>query len=211
MSDPSTSPSRERRRKRSLLMLALQTVTVALVGGLLGLLVYRLVVSGHGAAVVAAVRAGKKPRAPRFDLKVIWRHAETWPPRYAGAAEGAHLSTRDLKGLPAVVNFWASWCLPCKSEAPRLVAAASANRGKVLVLGVDVEDFTSDARSFLRRYKINYPSVRDGSSSTYDGYGLTGLPETYYLDKRGRLLGHTLGEASVAELRRQIAKIEARG
>src|SRR5439155_6920935 len=91
MSDPSTSPSRERRRKRPLLMLALQTVTVALVGGLLGLLVYRLAVSGHGAAVAAAVRAGKKPRAPRLDLNVIWRRAETWPPGYAGAARADRL------------------------------------------------------------------------------------------------------------------------
>ena len=205
-----TELSRDRKQRRPSLMLILQAGTVALVGGLLGLLVYRLAVSGHGAAVAAAVREGKKPRAPRFDLKVIWRRAETWPPRYAGAARADHLSTHDLKGLPAVVNFWASWCVPCKSEAPRLVAAASANRGKALFLGVDVEDFTGDARSFLRRYRINYPSVRDGTSSTYDGYGLTGLPETYYLDARGRLVGHTLGEASGDELRRQIARIEGR-
>ncbi len=181
------------------------------VGGLLGLLAYRLVVSGRGGAVVAAVREGKKPKAPSFHLKVIWQRPDTWPARYADVATADRLSTGELRGMPVVMNFWASWCIPCKREAPRFVASATANKGKVLFLGVDVQDFTSDARKFLRHYKVNYPSVRDGTRSIYDKYGLTGVPETYYLDARGRLVAHTLGEVSVDELERQVANLERRG
>jgi cytochrome c biogenesis protein CcmG/thiol:disulfide interchange protein DsbE len=210
MSEPTPEQSDTRKQRRSAFSLALQTGTLIFVGGLLGLLVYRLIVSGRGGAVVAAVRAGKKPKAPSFDLKVIWQRPDTWPTRYAGAGKADRLSTADLRGIPVVMNFWASWCNPCKREAPRFVTSATANKGRVLFLGVDVQDLTSDARKFLRRYKITYPSVRDGSRSTYDKYGLTGVPETYYLDARGRLVAHTIGEVSTDELERQVAKLEGR-
>jgi cytochrome c biogenesis protein CcmG/thiol:disulfide interchange protein DsbE len=81
----------------------------------------------------------------------------------------------------------------------------------VLFLGVDVQDFTSDARKFLGRHHVNYPSVRDGTPSTYDKYGLTGVPETYYMDARGRLVAHSLGEVSTRELEAEVAKIEGEG
>jgi cytochrome c biogenesis protein CcmG, thiol:disulfide interchange protein DsbE len=76
-------------------------------------------------------------------------------------------------------------------------------------LGVDVQDFESDARSFLERYDTNYVSVRDGGSSTYENYGLTGIPETYYLDARGRVVAHAVGEVSPDELEAGIANAVA--
>ena len=75
----------------------------------------------------------------------------------------------------------------------------------VLFIGIDVQDFKSDARQFLRRYKANYVSVRDGGSSTYEAYGLTGLPETFHLDARGRVVAHTVGQLSREELGDGIA------
>jgi cytochrome c biogenesis protein CcmG/thiol:disulfide interchange protein DsbE len=107
-----------------------------------------------------------------------------------------------------VINFWASWCIPCRHEAPLLVASARAHAGDVAFLGVDVQDLKSDARGFLRKYHVNYVSVRDGPGGTYDDYGLTGLPETYYVDARGRLIGHYAGEVSRAQLE---AGIQAAG
>lgn len=75
----------------------------------------------------------------------------------------------------------------------------------MLFIGIDVQDFKSDARQFLRRYKANYVSVRDGGSSTYEAYGLTGLPETFHLDARGRVVAHTVGQLSREELGDGIA------
>jgi cytochrome c biogenesis protein CcmG/thiol:disulfide interchange protein DsbE len=208
MGDRGNEPAVGTRRRRSPLGIAVQAATMIFVGGLLGLLVYRLIVSERGGRVVAAIREGRKPKAPRFELKVIWQRPDTWPGRYARLAAVDRLATGDLRGMPVVMNFWASWCIPCKHEAPRFVAAAAAHTGRALFLGVDVQDFTSDARKFLRRYKVNYPSVRDGTPSTFNKYGLTGVPETYYVDPRGRLVAHTIGEVSRAELQRQLRALE---
>jgi cytochrome c biogenesis protein CcmG/thiol:disulfide interchange protein DsbE len=106
------------------------------------------------------------------------------------------VSLLELRGTPVVMNFWASWCIPCGREAPRLNASARTHRGEVLFLGIDVKDFSSDARRFLRKHNVNYVSVRDGGGGVYDDYGLTGLPETYFLDRRGRIVAHVLGEIS---------------
>ena len=110
------------------------------------------------------------------------------------------MSLSELRGEPVVLNFWASWCVPCGREAPRLAASATAHRGEVVFLGLDVKDFSGDARKFLRTHKVNYVSVRDGGSRLYNEYGLTGLPETYFLDPRGRIVEHVIGEISRAQL-----------
>lgn len=169
------------------------------------MLVQRTLAKGAGPHLVSEVRAGKTPSAPDFALTVIWPHAETWPPELRSALADERVSPGELRGYPVVMNFWASWCLPCKAEAPRLVASATAHAGEVVFLGLDVQDFRSDARRFLERYETNYVSVRDGGDSTYSAYGLTGLPETYFLDRRGRVIAHSVGEISEAELEAGIA------
>jgi cytochrome c biogenesis protein CcmG/thiol:disulfide interchange protein DsbE len=176
-----------------------------LVALLVGLLAVRTLAAGAGAELVSEIKDGKKPPAPDFDLPVIWPQAETWPLELRPALADDRLSLLELRGYPVVVNFWASWCGPCKAEAPRLVASAQRHAGKVVFLGVDVQDFESDARSFLERYDTNYVSVRDGGSSTYENYGLTGIPETYYLDAHGRVVAHAVGEISPEELEAGIA------
>ena len=185
----------------------LQLFTLGLVAGLLALLVWRVITHGQGARLVSEIKAQKKPAAPSFDLKVLWDHTETWPRGLILATRDGRISLAELRGYPVVLNFWASWCIPCKAEAPRLAAAARSHAGQVALLGIDTEDFSSDARRFLRRYRANYVSVRDGSSSTGDRYGLTGVPETYYLDRRGRILAHSVGEVSTSELAQGIALI----
>lgn len=108
---------------------------------------------------------------------------------------------------PVVINFWASWCVPCAREAPRLNASARQHRGKLVFLGIDVQDFTRDPRRFLRRHHVNYVSVRARGDSTFTGYGLTGLPETYYLDARGRIVAYSVGEVSRVELESGISQV----
>jgi cytochrome c biogenesis protein CcmG, thiol:disulfide interchange protein DsbE len=199
-------PGPEAPRRRPRLRLLLQGAAVSVVGLLLALLVFRTLAEEAGPHLVSEVRAGNKPTAPDFDLAVIWPRAETWPMEVRAALADTRVSPRELRGYPVVVNFWASWCVPCKAEAPRLTSAARRYAGEVAFLGVDVQDFEGDARRFLERYETNYVSVRDGGSSTYDAYGLTGLPETYYLDPDGRVVAHSVGEISAAELEAGIRK-----
>jgi cytochrome c biogenesis protein CcmG, thiol:disulfide interchange protein DsbE len=201
------TPPREqaaRKRARPLLRFA-QLGTLALVAGLLGLLVWKVVERERGPNLVKEIRVGKMPPAPGFDLSVIWPHSETWPPMLRRALADGKVSPAELNGRPLVINFWASWCIPCRHEAPHLAASARAHAGRVAFLGIDVEDLRSDARRFLRRYRVNYVSVRDGGGSTYDDYGLTGVPETYWIDARGRIVAHYAGQVSRQQLEQGIA------
>jgi cytochrome c biogenesis protein CcmG, thiol:disulfide interchange protein DsbE len=196
--------------RRSSLRLLLRAGAVSVVALLIVLLAWRTLEKGAGPHLVSEVKAGSKPLAPEFDLPVLWSRADTWPPRLGPALADGRLSLGELRGYPVVVNFWASWCVPCKAEAPRLVSSAKAHAGAVIFLGVDVQDFESDARRFLERYETNYVSVRDGGDSTYSAYGLTGLPETYFLDARGRVGRHEVGEMSAEELETGIARAMSR-
>jgi cytochrome c biogenesis protein CcmG, thiol:disulfide interchange protein DsbE len=186
--------------RRSPLGWGLMIASLALVSGLLGLLAYRVAQGNPGKDLVTSIREGKTPTAPNFPLKVLWGHSETWPASARSSLADGRVSLSELRGLPIVLNFWASWCIPCGSEAPRFAASARLHRAEVVFLGLDVKDFSGDARKFLRRYRVNYVSVRDGGSRTYDTYGLTGLPETFFLDRRGRIVAHTIGEIRRSEL-----------
>lgn len=193
--------------KRHPLVRAAQLLGVAVVSGLLALLIWRVIDSGRGAHLVSLIREGKKPQAPAFNLPVIWDREETWPADARGALADGKLSPAELRGHPVVVNFWASWCIPCKAEAPRLAASAREHSGQVIFLGIDVQDFKSDARRFLKRFDTPYVSVRDGAGSIYSGYGRTGVPETYWIDARGRIVAHYPGEVSRAQLEAGVQQV----
>jgi len=150
-----------------------QLVALAAVAGLLGLLVWRLTHQSHPPRLGAP--------APSFSLR-----------RIDGAGT---LDLASLHGKAVVLNFWASWCVPCKGEAAMLEQAWKQYRSQgVVFLGVDYHDVTSDARTFLTHHGITYPTVQDGSGAVGDRYGLTGVPETYFIDRNGRLVGaHVVG------------------
>jgi len=115
------------------------------------------------------------------------------------------LTLRTLRGHPVVLNFWASWCIACRAEATLLGGAAATNPDVVFV-GVDVQDLRGDAIGFLRRYGVTYTAVWDKTNSTYVNYGLTGVPETYYIERRGRIVAHDTGAVSETSLALGIRK-----
>jgi cytochrome c biogenesis protein CcmG/thiol:disulfide interchange protein DsbE len=157
--------------------------------------------------LVAAIARGETPAAPVFDLPVIWNRPGNWPRRARLALADDRVALDELHGTPTVLNFWASWCIPCKEEAPFLAAAAQAHRGDVALLGLDIQDFTSDARRFLDKLDVPYPSVRETGDKTHTAYGLTGVPETYYIDGRGRIVAHTAGAVTRDDLDRDISRL----
>jgi cytochrome c biogenesis protein CcmG/thiol:disulfide interchange protein DsbE len=184
----------------------LQAAAVCLVAALIAVFVWRVVAGSEGRHFLERVRAGNAPAAPPFELTVIWDRVDTWPRSLRTALADGKLALLELRGYPVVLNVWASWCVPCKKEAPVLAASARAHAGEVVFLGMDVQDFVSDARHFLRKYDAPYVSVRDGSGKASSAYGLTGVPETFYIDARGRAVAHSLGEVSRRELEAGIAR-----
>ena len=172
-------------------MKAVRVVVVAAVLGLLGLLVWD-VAHGTGPGVAQKVDKGKIVTAPNLDL-----------PRLDS---GGRLSLASLRGKVVVVNFWESYCIPCKEEARRVAAAARAWRTKgVVFVGVNAFDTKSAARAYLHRYGIDYPNIRDGVGDTFGRWGVTGVPETFFIDRRGRVVPpHIAGPASREDLERGI-------
>lgn len=98
-----------------------------------------------------------------------------------------------LRGKPVVVNIWASWCGPCRVEAPLLQRAAVRYRGDVVFIGVDSSDDMDAGRGFLDRFRITYPNVFDESGSIRAALGLQGFPTTYIFNRQGRLEAKVFG------------------
>ena len=161
------------------LKLGAQVLAVGLVALLLALLIWK-VASGSGNKATPG-----KP-APNFTLNRIDRPGK--------------LQLASLRGKVVVLNFWASWCYPCKQEAPTLSAAAKQYAGRVVVLGVDVNDFAGDARKFAHRYGLDYPIVHDNHNVTSPTYGLTGLPETFFIDRSGKVVVHVAGQVNATDV-----------
>ena len=152
--------------------LAAQVAAVGVVAALLGLLAWKLT-QGESEVTVELGRGGT-PAAPEFTLE-----------RLDGKGE---LSLASLRGKAVVLNFWASWCGPCKEETPLLQEGWRRwQKRDVVFVGVDVKDFRGDAKKFLARYGVTYPNVYDGKGSTVGRYGVTGFPETYFIDAAGNV------------------------
>jgi cytochrome c biogenesis protein CcmG/thiol:disulfide interchange protein DsbE len=182
----------------------MKALGVVVVVALLVLLAWATLAAGRGKSLVAEITAGQAPSAPAFEREVIWTRTDTWPARLRRALDDERLTLEELRGYPVVLNFWASWCLPCRDEAPILNASAKAHRGEVVFVGIDVQDLRGDALDFLREFDVPYVSVRDVADDTYRAYGLTGVPETYFLGADGRIVAHSSGAISRDSLEKGI-------
>jgi cytochrome c biogenesis protein CcmG/thiol:disulfide interchange protein DsbE len=170
---------------------------------LVALLAYGLLSKATDTRVDESLARGEAPPAPEFDLPLLTSGAP--PPDLARrlrdpAADGA-LALSELGGIPIVLNFWASWCDPCRAEAPVLEQGWRewGPRG-VLYLGLNMQDLTDDARGFVDEFDIGYPTIREPRNEIAQAYGATGLPETYFIDARGRIVAHVVGVVSRHQL-----------
>lgn len=121
---------------------------------------------------------------------------------------GEPLRLADLRGRPVMVNFWASWCPPCRQEAPLLERTWREYQAQgVIFLGVNVWDSDNDARKFLRDFGITYPNGPDQRGQVTIDYGVTGIPEGYFVDRRGQLLRKWIGPFTEEALRAYLDEI----
>jgi cytochrome c biogenesis protein CcmG/thiol:disulfide interchange protein DsbE len=114
-------------------------------------------------------------------------------------------SLADYRGDWVLVNFWASWCDPCRDESPALERFWKEHRdGGFTLLGVDTQDNTDDAHEFAREYGLTYPSLHDGSGDYHDDLGMTGVPESVLLDPAGDVALYRPGPFTTDDLRTQV-------
>ena len=156
-------------------------------------------VDGSTSAVLYS--AGHRPLAPEFTATTL---------------TGSKLSLSDYRGKVVVLNFWGSWCVPCRAEAPTLAAvAAKYQPSGVSFLGVDVRDTTASALAFAHSFHITYPSVSDESSAiTLDFTAkvpIAGTPTTLVVDRTGHIAGAVFGTVTYSELTAILAKVTAKG
>jgi cytochrome c biogenesis protein CcmG, thiol:disulfide interchange protein DsbE len=173
------APARKNRRKRNIIIF----VVVSLVNvGLLTLLWSQLVTPAQ--STTSGKTTSTDPLvghpAPAFTLAAL------------NTPTGQNtLSLNDLKGKAIVLNVWASWCIPCNQEAPMLQTAwkqMNAQGKEVVFLGIDFQDSRSDALTFMHKYGISYPNVLDASGSVSIDYGVTGVPETIFINSKGTVV-----------------------
>ncbi|MHB1242163.1 MAG: TlpA family protein disulfide reductase [Gaiellaceae bacterium] len=157
-----------------------------------------LVALGFGltrdARVLPAVSVSKP--APAFDLKTL---------------DGEPVRLAELKGKPIIVNFWASWCSECRKEHPLIMAAHDRFGDRIAFVGVVFQDSAKNARGFLREMGVTaaetYPNLLDPGSRTAIDYGVYGVPETFFIDRKGVVVGKRVGRVTGPILDGEILRL----
>lgn len=124
---------------------------------------------------------------------------------------GHVVSLAGFAGRPLIVNFFASWCPPCKRETPLLAKFYSGSRGSVVVIGVDANDEAGPAEQFLRRAGVTYPIGFDPlPASVTTSYGVYGLPQTFFLNGKHRIVKHVFGALTLSQLHNGVALMDSK-
>lgn len=168
-------------------------VTGVVVVSIVGFLALGLANRGVGTSIDKAILAGERPAAPEFSLPVLVAGGGVGP-------AGSDVALSSLRGKIVVVNMWASWCGPCIEESALLESLWNRYRTRdVVLLGIQVEDLTRDGLAFYEKYGLTYPSLREGGDTTKRAYQATGVPETFVVDRQGRLALTLRGPVTAAD------------
>jgi cytochrome c biogenesis protein CcmG/thiol:disulfide interchange protein DsbE len=154
--------------------------------------VIAVVLVGVGAAVLArsgssTARVRDEGAAPAFDLPKVGDPA-------------TRVTLAQFRGRPLVVNFWASWCVPCRKEMPALERVSERLAGRVAFVGINHQDGKTSAIEFQNKVGVRYPSGSDPAGKVGTRYGVVGLPTTFLVDGSGRIVARKLGEVTEDEL-----------
>jgi cytochrome c biogenesis protein CcmG/thiol:disulfide interchange protein DsbE len=187
-------PRKKDRRKRSIIIF----VVVSLLNvGLLALLWTQLLTPAQGGT-----------QGPSNADPLVGHPAPNFTLTALGASGSAAISLSAYKGQPVVLNIWSSTCAPCAAEAPLLQAQwQKAHAQGVVFLGIDFQDARSDGLHFLQQYGITYPNVLDATGSVAIDYGVTGTPETFFINRQGIIVAHTIGELTAQSIQSNLKLI----
>lgn len=188
--EPAPVGKKQRSRKRSITIF----VVVSLLNvGLLALLWTQLLTPTSSSKSTDPLVGHS---APNFTLSLLSAH---------GAST---LSLASLKGKPVMLNMWNSTCVPCIAETPLLQRQwTQAKSQGVVFLGVDYQDVPSDGLHFLSQYNVTYPNVLDATGSVAIDYGVTGTPETFFINRQGIVVAHVIGELTPKVLQQNLQLI----
>lgn len=149
-----------------------------------------LVIMAGGLLWLLAYGFTKDPRYIQSPL--VAKHAPSFT---LTLFDGGTLTLKELQGKAVLLNFWASWCVPCRAEARALESAWQKYKDRgVVFLGVDIQDKEEDARTFMKEFGITYLNGRDASGKIAVDYGVWGIPETFFIDPQGRITYKHAGE-----------------
>jgi cytochrome c biogenesis protein CcmG, thiol:disulfide interchange protein DsbE len=137
--------------------------------------------------------------APAFSLPLL------------GDESGQQVALSKYRGQPLIVNFFASWCEPCKTETPLLAKFYRAAKGKVALVGLDENDTVGNATSFTRADGVSYPVGWDPHFAVASAYGVNALPQTFFLNARHQIVDRIFGPVTLASLHKGIALATAGG
>jgi cytochrome c biogenesis protein CcmG, thiol:disulfide interchange protein DsbE len=122
------------------------------------------------------------------------------------ALDGGEVKVSSLRGTPLVVNFWASWCVPCRQEAPVLNAGAREHAGRIQFLGVDIQDTDQAARAYQAEVQSPYP-VGPAVQGSFRDWGVSAPPETFFLDSRGVVISRIVGPVDAKRLEIYLSQL----